>query len=120
MREHTALDAKHGGDVEVFLTHGVDPGCETVQHCQEQYPGELDYVEDSLQDVVWEQEGRQHTSFNSQVHISLYSLRLISVTSLMQRTLWVGLSFESGVEAPNLRSKQKLHFQFHVLKWTLH
>lgn len=56
MSEHAALDAQDGGDVDVLLADGVEPGGETVQQGQEKHPGELDDVKHSFQDVIWSRE----------------------------------------------------------------
>ncbi len=53
MSEHAALDAQDGGDIDVLLADGVEPGGETVQQGQEKHPGELQHVKHSLQDVIW-------------------------------------------------------------------
>ena len=51
--QHAALDSQHGGDVDILPTYAVHPLGEAVHCGLKKFPGELYYVEDSLDDVVW-------------------------------------------------------------------
>lgn len=85
MGEHAALDAQDGGDVDVLLADGVEPGGEAVQQRQEEHPGELDDVEDSLQDVIWSRESRASAGRQELIEVILTRAAL---TWTFRHLLW--------------------------------
>lgn len=59
--QHAPLDPQDGGDVDVLPRDRVEPGGEAVHCGQEQHPGELQDVEDPLDDIIWRKKHKKIT-----------------------------------------------------------